>query len=269
MKFRTCFPILLSACLLCSCAKAKVPAPETVATTFSPTETTAAPSETAAVSAASPLSVENQLTLLYENLDTWRVLDESDGWCYAVTDLDGNGRLEILSSETHGTGHFTTFRAWEIGEDGASLVPIAEDGEYGSPVVMGSARYDVEGLSTDAVDKFTDPASGRTYYVQTDDVKDGAAHYYETKSAVFLENGKMNREILGFKQTEYLDGGENCIVTYQSDVDGSEISEAEYNSPPRLSGMEHTTAQIGWLVYVHTQDMTQAQLNESYLAFSG
>lgn len=268
MNFQKCFPILLSAALLCGCAKTGQPAPETVETTFSPAETTAAPQETAAVSTASPLSAENQLTFLYENFDIWHVLDESDGWCYAVTDLDGNGRLEVLSSETHGSGHFTTFRAWEVGKDGASLVPIAEDGEYGSPIVMGSARYDVEGLSTDAVDKFTD-ANGRSYYIQTDDVKDGAAHYYETKSAVFLENGKMDREILGFMQTEYLDGGESCVVTYQSDVDGAEISQAEYNSPSRLSGLDHTTAQIGWLVYIHAQDMTQALLNESWQAFSG
>ena len=268
MKFQNCFPILLSAILLCGCAKAKQAAPETVATTFSSAEIATAPSETAPVSTASSLSVENQLLLVYENIDTWHALEETDGWCYAVTDMDGNGRLEILSSETHGTGHFTTFRAWEVGEDGTSLVPIAEDGEYESPVVMGSTRYDGEGLSTDAVDKFTD-ADGKSYYIQTDDVKDGAAHYYETKSAVFLENGKINRKILGFKQTEYLDGGANCVVTYQSDVDGAEISEAEYNAPSRLSGMEHTTAQIGWLVYVHTQNMTQALLNESYLAFSG
>lgn len=269
MNFQKCFPILLSAALLCGCAKASQPAPETVETTFSPAGTAAVPQETAAVSTVSPLSLENQLTYLYENFDTWHVLDESDGWCYAVTDLDGNGRLEILSSETHGSGHFTTFRAWEVGEGGASLVPITEDGEYGSPVVMGSARYDVEGLSTDSVDKFTDSAGGRIYYVQTDDVKDGAAHYYETKSAVFLENGKMEREILGFQQTQYLDGGESCVVTYQRDVDGPEISEAEYDSPSRLSGMAHTTAQIGWLVCVHAQDMTQALLNESYSAFSG
>lgn len=101
---------LLLAVFLCGCAQAK------------PTETTA-PDERA---------IEDQLVTIWDARQTWRVLEETDGWCYAVTDLDGNGRLEILSSETHGTGNYTTLRAWEVSEDGASLNPIAaptDDGE--------------------------------------------------------------------------------------------------------------------------------------------
>ena len=106
---------LLLAVFLCGCAQAK------------PTETTA-PDERA---------IEDQLVTIWDARQTWRVLEETDGWCYAVTDLDGNGRLEILSSETHGTGNYTTLRAWEVSEDGASLNPIAaptDDGE-GGPIL--------------------------------------------------------------------------------------------------------------------------------------
>jgi len=115
--------------------------------------------------------------------------------CYAVTDLDGNGQLEILSSETHGTGHIPTFRAWEVDESGTSIVSIAEPDEQGSTVIMGASSYNAEYLSIDTVDKFFDSANSRSYYIQTSEVKDGTAHYRETKFAISLENGKMEQDI--------------------------------------------------------------------------
>lgn len=267
MQLKKCLPIILSTALLCGCAKAKPQAPETATAALPSVEATAAPSETTFSSTDFPLSVENQLTLIYNDLSTWRVLDETNAWCYAVTDLDGNGRLEILSSETHGTGHFTTFRAWEVDESGASIVSITEPEESDSTVIMGADYYNAEYLSTDTVDKFFDPANQRSYYIQTDEVRDGAAHYYETKSAIFLESGKMGQNILGFKQTEYLDGGAKCVITYQADADGAAISEEEYASPAQLSGLEHSTAHIGWLICVPAQDINQALLDESWQAF--
>ena len=121
MKLKQFLPLCLAALVLCGCGKNTVPPPETVETIREATQgTTEEP-------LVAPDSNEAQLDLIWESKDTWKVLDESDGWCYAVTDLDGNGQLEILSSECHGSGHFITFRAWEVSEDGASLVPIAEE----------------------------------------------------------------------------------------------------------------------------------------------
>lgn len=212
-------------------------------------------------------TVDAQLELIDANRDTWKVLDETDAWCYAVTDLDGNGRLEILSSETHGSGHFTTFRAWEVGEDFVSLAPIAEQGDYGSIVVMGASTYEETTLVKDAVDRFTDPQTDISYYVQEDIVKDGAAHYYETKSAVFLSGGAMDRVILGYLQTDYSESNDG-IITYQS-PDGSPSSEEAYNHPPRLSGMTSSAAQIGWLTYFHSNELTRDALASSWEAFQG
>lgn len=266
MQFQKCLPIVLSAFLLCGCAKAMPPAPEAAAAASPLVESTSAPSVTAPASTDFPLSPGNQLSLIYENIDTWRALDETDAWSYAVTDLDGNGRLEILSSETHGTGHIPTFRAWEVDESGTSIVSIAEPDEQGSTVIMGASSYNAEYLSMDTVDKFFDSANSRSYYIQTSEVKDGAAHYRETKFAISLENGKMEQDILGFKQTEYLDGGAKSVAAYQG-TDGAVISEEEYAFPAQLSGLEHTAAHIGWLLCVHAQDMTQALLSESWQAF--
>lgn len=208
-----------------------------------------------------------QLALIDASRDTWKALDETEAWCYAVTDLDGNGRLEILSSETHGSGHFTTFRAWEVGEDFVSLIPIAEPGDYGSIVVMGASTYEETTLVKDAVDRFTDPQTDISYYVQEDIVKDGAAHYYETKSAVFLSGGTMDRVILGYLQTDY-SADDYGTVTYHA-PDDSPISEEAYMNPPRLSGMTRSAAQIGWLTYFRSNDLTRDALASSWEAFQG
>lgn len=210
-------------------------------------------------------TTDAQLELIDANRDTWKTLDESDGWCYAVTDLDQNGRLEILSSETHGSGHFTTFRAWEVGEGFSALAPIAEPGDYDSIVIMGASTYREAALVRDSVDCFTDPKTGIRYYIQTDDVKDGAAHYYETKSAVFLSDGTMGREMLAFRQTDYSENDKG-FTTYQA-PDNRPISEADYLSPPQLSGLEKSPARIGWLVCFHANELAKEDLAASWEVF--
>lgn len=210
-------------------------------------------------------TVDAQLALIDASRNTWKALDETEAWCYAVTDLDGNGRLEILSSETHGSGHFTTFRAWEVGEDFVSLIPIAEPGDYGSIVVMGASTYEQTTLVMDTLDRFTDPKTGISYYVQEDTVKDGAAHYITDKTAVFLSGGTMDRVTLGYLQTDYSESNDG-IITYQA-PDGSPSSEEAYMSPPQLSGITGSPAQIGWLTYFHCSDLTHDALTSSWEAF--
>lgn len=210
-------------------------------------------------------TLDAQLALIDTNRDTWKVLDESDAWCYAVTDLDGNGRLEILSSETHGSGHFTTFRAWEVSEDFVSLTPIAEPGDYGSIVVMGASTYAQTALVRDTLDRFTDPQTNISYYVQENTVKDGPAHYITGKTAVFLSGGTMDRVTLGYLQTDYSESNDG-IITYQA-PDDSPISEEAYMNPPQLSGMPRSAAQIGWLTYFHSGELTKEDLSSSWEAF--
>lgn len=51
---------------------------------------------------------EKQLAAFTEYYTDWQVKEEQDWWGYAVTDLDQDGNLEIISSECHGTGHYTS-----------------------------------------------------------------------------------------------------------------------------------------------------------------
>ncbi|MBQ1580144.1 MAG: hypothetical protein IIZ86_03335, partial [Firmicutes bacterium] len=53
---------------------------------------------------------EDQVKLIAENKDLWLVTDvnEADLYQYAVTDLDENGRLELIATITEGSGQFST-----------------------------------------------------------------------------------------------------------------------------------------------------------------
>lgn len=248
--------VLLLTALLCGCAQAK------------PAETTAPMIETTAPVTTAPdaLSVDTQLKTIWDARETWRVLEETDGWCYAVTDLDGNGRLEILSSETHGTGNYTTLRAWEVSEDGASLNPIAEAEEYGGGVVMGSNYYSDESPTPEAVVSYTD-GNGVTYYAQTDENKDGYAHYYERKLAVFLKDGKLQALTLATMQTDYEEDGK-ATVTCQ-DADGQTISQDDYDTAGErhFAGIPRKNATFGWLTCLHSEELSEDLLRQSWECF--
>lgn len=75
----------------------------------------ASPAQAAQPNALQPRSeAEQQLAALAECYPDWRVEDAHDWWGYAVTDLDQDGVLEIITSECHGTGHYTTTSVYEI-----------------------------------------------------------------------------------------------------------------------------------------------------------
>lgn len=255
MKSAKLVGILTGMALLCGCSQAK------------PAETTAPVTEIAAPVTTAPdvLSVDTQLKIIWEARDIWRVLEETEGWCYAVTDLDGNGRLEILSSETHGTGNFTTLRAWEVSEDGASLNPITEVEEYGGGVVMSSGYVSDENPSAEAVVSYTDGSV--TYYIQDDRNKDGCAHYYERKLAVFLKDGKLEELTLATKQTDYDENGGETVTC--QDADGKMISQNDYDTAGErhFAGLSRKNAAIGWLTCLHSEELSEDLLRQSWKCF--
>ena len=255
MKFgKICGGLLLIG-MLWGCTQAK-PA----GTTLPVTETTAP-----VTTAPDMLSADTQLKTIWEARDTWHVLEETEGWCYAVTDLDGNGRLEILSSETHGTGNFTTLRAWEVSEDGTSLNPITENGEYGSGVVMSSGYVSDENPSAETVVSYTDGSV--TYYIQDDRNKDGYAHYYERKLAVFLRDGKLDRQIVATKQTDYDENGGETVTCQNGS--GESISEDDYETAVqrRFEGLSQKNVTFGWLSCLHSEELHEEALQASWENF--
>ena len=170
--------------------------------------------------------------------DRWDSTEEyCDTWLYTFTDLDRNGRMEVITASLQGTGLFTYVDIWEINEsfDGLNELTAGSDEFDGWP-----------DLIQQEWPCYTD-AEGRSYYVLVDYVRDGAAHCLEAQFAVSLTDGTLERRLLAGAETLYTDGGENVTVTYY-DSEGRPLSEAEYEGIAErvFAGYTPSTLTLDW-----------------------
>ena len=123
--------VLLSAALLSACA-AKAPAP---VNTPAPTPTqdiyaaapTPAPTPTPTPAPTpTPMPDSDQRALIERSRNVWEPNLEYETWFSAITDLDANGRLEILLASLQGTGLYTWVNVWEVNENYTGLT-LCED----------------------------------------------------------------------------------------------------------------------------------------------
>ena len=104
------------------------------------------------------LSVEHQLYVIVKSRKEWQsVFGEElggDSAKYAVTDLDQNGRLElIVSTGMMGTGHFTYNKFFEMDESGLKLVKY-QWGEHDEDGYCGIEEADIcDSIDTVYVDR--------------------------------------------------------------------------------------------------------------------
>ena len=136
---------------------------------------------------------EKQIDVMMNNIDTWLAKDEY-GYQYAITDLDQNGRLEIIASICQGTGHFTTTKIFEVNEQKDGLSEI----DY--PYKDGDSMVDI--VDTRIV-CFYDNQNDIYHYIMNDLIKNGAAEYYENKRDFYIKDGKVHENFLAYKEEIY------------------------------------------------------------------
>jgi len=135
-----------------------------------------------------PSSVESQLALLAENVSVWGDPDESvNSAVYCVTDLDHNGRLEVLFSFVMGTGYFSYTTVHEVNEtfDGISRVNDSALKDSSQPDLL-------------FYDKFRTYETDGTYaYICEDVIRNGYAEAEFYKETLSLVDGVLSCEFLG------------------------------------------------------------------------
>ena len=178
-----------------------------------------------------------QLDLIAGNTDTWKQIDEYSLWGYTVTDLDQNGRLEIISASVQGTGFYTLINIYEVNEAGNGLSEVKQNrNEYeSSPDII-----------ADSVPVYYDPESRIYYYIFDDMIRNGYAETYENKRAVFLVNGEWNEIPLVSKATLFTDA-EHYSISYTG-AGGTPISADQYNAAADLAfgTLEKADFCFGW-----------------------
>ena len=144
----------------------------------------------------------SQIQLIAQQQPQWdqTVLDgvlPSYYFHYAVTDLDWNGRLEILAMSTQGTGIFTYGTIHQVCQDLTGLELCTYLGDDGCSLPE---------MIMDLVPAGYNPDSGTYHYVFKDDFRAGAAEYGQVIMPLYLKDGVATFQTLGRMHAQVTDG---------------------------------------------------------------
>ncbi len=186
--------------------------------------------------------VNEEVKGIVNNIGEWSV-EAKQGtsiYFYGITDLDLNGKYEMIAAENYGTGNFTESRIFELSDDKKTLTEIEH-------VFEGDSQVD---LMQDSAFAFKEAETGRIYYIFSDNVRNGSWETYDTKVAISLYEGKFIEERLATKSTIYEGDSEEPTITYY-DSKGNEITEEDYKSAvsTRFEGYEKLSATFCWKGY--------------------
>ena len=198
---------------------------------------------------------KGQIEILLENDSLWR--DAFANSFYTVTDLDHNGRLELIVATNEGTGQYTYMEVYEVNE--------SQDG-----IMSCYDGNDIEGGQLDNPDLIIDGnlitfTNGHQYvYICSDYVHISAAESLEYIDAFILENG-----IFGVNQMaeKHINGEE---ITYKSYPSEEEITEEEFNniSIDRYTPEGYTRSETTFKWTQLTSGSDSVDLLDTYLAFA-
>lgn len=184
---------------------------------------------------------ETQLQILQANRSVWEFRDPYESpWFYTFTDLDLNGRLEVIAASTQGSGVFTYVNFYEVRADGSGI-----DNLY-------HANVEIEGpddwpeIVLDRLPCYYDTAAGRYYYPCEGVTHDGYAHQYYSWQALCLKDGVADWELIASKNVDWDENGSD--TTECRDAQGNVISPQDYDSAVerRFAGLQKMELTLNW-----------------------
>ena len=202
----------------------------------------AAPTMPAAVPA---MSADQQKQLIMDHYDKWAFLDPWESpWHYTFTDLDHNGRLEVIAACIQGTGFYTYINIWEINADYSDIVEcrLAVEEE-------GSSFPD---LIIESLPCYYDASTGRYYYICEDMVRGGWAEYYYSTNALCLHDGVLELQTLASRYDYFTESGTDPDEAYPEttyyNAAGDSSSREVYEDAEKVFsvGKEKTTLTLEW-----------------------
>lgn len=182
--------LLLASLILTGCADSAQNSKSSEEATTSAISTTSSAinASSSAMQPVDPLSIEGQLKTIAEAKDKIVTYDnEDENYHYAITDLDQNGRLElIVSTGMIGTGHFTTNWYYEISKDGSKLKKCKGK-------AFGNEGHDI----CDDIDTvYIDPKKHNYYYIVHGITHMSGAENYDSVGFLQLKNGTLTDNYL-------------------------------------------------------------------------
>ena len=192
--------------------------------------------------------------------------DDGNTWYYAVSDLDHNGRLELLAT-TRTPGDMSWLKVWEIGPDGKTLTKCTE---HSIPAPIGSTEETItaEGmllnLRSNSTDTYYDKGSNTYYYLFTDVAEGngkrlllpGSNELIEVGSyvttgvgAASLKDGSMQNSIILGSCTSYsVDDGDLKVICRNGKLEEITLQEFLDISLSAFQGLPHFSTAFDWFI---------------------
>ncbi len=213
------------------------------------------------VSKPDPSSEESQLEFLNETYDFWiGAVEGVDHPVFCVTDLDRNGRLELILSYTEGSGYFSYSSIFEVSEafDAIEEVDTSAMEETSEPDLAFYDKY----LCVEE--------DGKYYYIVEDVVRNGYAESVFYKQYICLEDGTISSELIGSIEARIeQQHGEDVLKTKYYDDEGRTVSRtafADLDTNWFSDDAEWSAIRFGWTELADNGDNAEG-LAASYELF--
>lgn len=200
----------------------------------------------AGVSPINKESIDSQLNIIAENAHIWEPFDiyPGDRFKFSVTDLDANGRLEVITTVCRGTGLYSESTYYEVDETFTSLTKW----EHKTDDYKEFLQADI--ISSKA-ECFINPDTNERFYRFGDHHKDTAAYTCNYKMCLTFKNKTVTEELLAFwsisAATTDETGNYDITETIQT-RDGEALTKEEFSSfaENKFKGYEKFDAAIMW-----------------------
>ena len=222
-----------------------------------------------------------QLTLIKNSFNTLRQSDNPTVWYYAVTDLDHNGRVELLAATTTDDGeNDARLKAWEVSEDRNTLasLKLAFDLDQDGTLTQNDEFFN---LMTDSADTYYDATNHATYYVFTnfaevseDLTGEDAAAAGGTHSDMAITftcgiskfNDTINAGTLGLKVVETIDNGTPQVTSVDKNKNPLTDDQLLNIGYTTFSGLQRSNTSFDWFKASDATDLSR--FVNSYAVFS-
>ena len=197
------------------------------------------------------------LNTIFATMGSFKQTGTSAAWRYAVTDLDHNGRLEVVAAALHPVDRSNNLKVWELSADNSSF------SECKTVVPEGESFPDI--LSNSA-DTFYDANTDTWYYLFIDHIAISETDVYDVVCSVNLKNGSISYTQHSIAHTEVVNG---FMSTSYMDNNGVAISADAYNSAGvnAFAGAEKSSTNFGWFRFDDASDVSF--IKDSYAVFTG
>ena len=184
---------------------------------------------------------KKQIDVIMNNIDMWNLYTEDNTYNpygYAITDLDQNGRLEIIASSCQGTGLYTYSNYYEVNERIDGLNKIERNNKEGNSeadIMIATAKV------------FIDKDKNEYHYIFDDLIRNGAAEYYENKQDIVLKNGKLSENTIAYKNTKISNSDSYEVILEDASRNKITLEDYQLIENKLFSNLELKLVNVEWI----------------------